>query len=101
MTDSYAPTYWVDGSTPAINAANLRKLEKGVADAHGIVDATIGSTGKVDRIIINDGAGHYLQVPALTTTERDALTPATGMLIYNSTLGCCLLYTSPSPRDRG
>jgi len=92
MTDSYSPTYWVDSSTPAINAANLRKIEKGVADAHGIVDATLGSTGEVDRSVVKDGAGHYLKLPALTTAERDALTPATGMLIYNSTLGCLQAY---------
>lgn len=88
MADSYQPTNWVDDSTPAINAVNLRKLEKGVADAHGIADATIGSTGRVDRVIINDGAGHYLQIPSLTTAQRDGLTAKDGMMIYNTTLGC-------------
>ncbi len=88
MADSYQPTYWVDKSTPSLNAANLRKLEKGIADAHGIADGTIGSTGKVDRVAINDGAGHYLQIPRLTTAERDGLTAANGMIVYNSTLKC-------------
>jgi hypothetical protein len=88
MADSYQPTYWVDKSTPSLNAANLRKLEKGIADAHGIADGTIGSTGAVDRIVINDGAGHYLQIPSLTTAERDALTAANGAIIYNNTLKC-------------
>lgn len=88
MTDSYQPTYWVNDTTPAVNAANLRKIEKGLADAHGIANATLGSTGAVDRVIVNDGAGHYLQIPSLTTSERDALTPANGMVIYNSTLSC-------------
>jgi len=88
MANSYQPTYWVDKSTPAINSANLRKIEKGIADAHGIADATIGSTGAVDRLVIIDGAGHYLQVPSLTTIQRDALTAANGMIIYNSTLSC-------------
>jgi len=88
MTNSYTPTYWVDNSTPAISATNLRKLEKGVANAHGIVDTAIESTGKVDRVIVNDGAGHYLQVPSLTTSERDALAATNGMIIYNSTVKC-------------
>ena len=92
MTDSYQPTYWVDNSTPAINAANLRKIEKGVADAHGIVDANLGSTGEVDRITVKDGAGHSLKLPALTTAERDNLTPANGTMIYNVTLGCLQAY---------
>lgn len=34
---AYTATTWVDDSTPAINAANLNKLEKGVADAHTAV----------------------------------------------------------------
>ncbi len=88
MANSYQPTYWIDKSTPAINSTNLRKIEKGIADAHGIADTTIGSTGTVDRLVIIDGAGHYLQVPSLTTTQRDALTAANGMIIYNITLSC-------------
>ena len=88
MADSYQPTYWTNDTTPAVNATNLRKIEKGLADAHGIVNSTLGSTGKVDRVAINDGAGHYLQIPSLTTTERDGLTAANGMIVYNSTLKC-------------
>lgn len=34
---AYTTTKWVDDSTPAINAENLNKLEKGVADAHTAV----------------------------------------------------------------
>jgi len=88
MADSYQPTYWTNDTTPAVNATNLRKIEKGLADAHGIVNSTLGSTGKVDRVAVNDGAGHYLQIPSLTTTERDGLTAANGMIVYNSTLKC-------------
>ena len=88
MADSYLPTYWTNDTAPAINAANLRKIEKGLADAHGIANTTLGSTGKVDRVAVNDGAGHYLQIPSLTTTERDGLTAANGMIVYNSTLKC-------------
>lgn len=34
---------------------------------------------------INDGAGQYLQIPKLTATQRNALTPIAGMQIYNTT----------------
>ena len=34
---------------------------------------------------ILSGAGHYLLLPVLTTAQRDALTAATGYIIYNST----------------
>ncbi len=37
-------------------------------------------------LIIDNSLGtEYLKIPSLTTTQRDALTPAAGMLIYNST----------------
>ncbi|MDI6654350.1 MAG: hypothetical protein QME59_00480 [Candidatus Hydrothermarchaeota archaeon] len=39
----------------------------------------------VDPLIIPDGDGQYLQVPKLSTTQRDALAPVNGMLIYNTT----------------
>ena len=34
---AYTKTKWVNDSKPAINAANLNKIEKGIADAHAIV----------------------------------------------------------------
>ena len=38
--------------------------------------------------------GSTTQFPSLTTTQRDALTPAVGMVIYNSTVGNLQQYTS-------
>ena len=38
-------------------------------------------------LIVDNSLGtEYLTVPALTTAQRDALTPVNGMMIYNSTL---------------
>ena len=34
---AYTKTKWVNDSEPAINAANLNKIEQGIADAHAIV----------------------------------------------------------------
>lgn len=34
---AYIATHWVNNSEPAINAANLNKLESGVASAHDAV----------------------------------------------------------------
>ena len=34
---AYTKTTWVNDSEPAINAANLNKIEQGIADAHAIV----------------------------------------------------------------
>ena len=33
----YTKTKWVNDSEPAINAANLNKIEQGIADAHAVV----------------------------------------------------------------
>ena len=41
---AYTKTKWVNDSEPAINAANLNKIEQGIADAHAIV-AEPGSQG--------------------------------------------------------
>jgi hypothetical protein len=48
--------------------------------------------GRFKRVIIGDGSGNYLQLPSLTTTQRDALPPANGMSIYNSTTGAVESY---------
>ena len=44
---AYTKTKWVNDSKPAINAANLNKIEKGIADAHAIV-AEPGPQGEPD-----------------------------------------------------
>lgn len=38
------------------------------------------------------GSEGYLQLPPLTTTERDALTAVNGMVIYNETLERVQVY---------
>jgi len=44
-------------------------------------------TREAAHLIITDGAGHYLQVPQLTSAQRDALSAVNGMIIYNITTG--------------
>ena len=39
----------------------------------------------VEYLSILDGAGHYLELPSLTTSQRDQLGADNGMMIYNST----------------
>jgi hypothetical protein len=38
----------------------------------------------VDYLVINDGSGHFLKLPALTTAQRNVIIPANGMVIYNT-----------------
>lgn len=54
-----------------------------------ILDDLAGRNGEIQLegpLKVNDGAGQYLELPILTTTQRDALTASNGMIIYNSTL---------------
>lgn len=44
-----------------------------------------GATTLSDALILPDGAGYYIHLPGLTTTQRDALTATAGMIIYNTT----------------
>jgi len=46
-----------------------------------------GNLVNVGHIVVADGPGTYLELPSLTTTERDALTAVNGMMIYNETTG--------------
>ena len=57
----------------------------GLADDDHTQYLKADGTRNAAKLLITDGAGHYLQIPQLTTTQRDALTPVNGMLIYNST----------------
>lgn len=48
-------------------------------------------------LIVDNSLGtEYLQVSSLTTTERNALTPAAGMIIYNETLTVFECYENAS-----
>lgn len=49
----------------------------------GVSDLT--ATGEVAGDSV--AASSFVQLPALTTVQRDALTPANGMVIYNTSLG--------------
>lgn len=43
--------------------------------------------GTFDSVTIADGAGHFLKVPRLTQGQRDGLSPANGLVVYNDTAG--------------
>ncbi len=60
-------------------------LDTHVRDNLRYIKGTDGTVTLDSGIILPDGAGFYIHIPNLTTTQRDALTPTAGMLIYNST----------------
>lgn len=64
-------------------------LLKGVTKLSELdIDANKDWQGKgisnIGTVVVTDGAGHYFELPSLTTAQRDALTPSTGMTIWNS-----------------
>jgi len=50
----------------------------------------------IEYLEILDGDGHYLQLPKLTTAQRDALSATEGMMIYNTDTGQVEAYQDGS-----
>ncbi len=60
-------------------------LDTHVKDNLRYLKGTDGTVTLDSGLILPDGAGFYIHIPNLTTTQRDNLTPTAGMLIYNTT----------------
>jgi len=58
----------------------------------GVLRVEMSGTYSPDIVIITDGAGHYLELPSLTTAERNALTVNNGAMVYNSTTDTIDVY---------
>lgn len=65
---------------------------KNVANAFTAAN-TFAATSTFNAPVIVAGTTSYVKLPELTTSERDALTAAEGMLIKNSTTGTIQQYT--------
>ena len=44
---TYSPTTWINNSTPALNAANLNKMETGIDEAHDAANITNTPSGNI------------------------------------------------------
>lgn len=71
------------GFSPAPAAPGITKLSELEIDANK--DWAVKGIDSLAYVIIEDGAGHYMRLPVLTTVNRDALTAVVGMVIWNST----------------
>ena len=65
---AYTKTTWVNDSKPAINAANLNKIEQGIADAHAVVAEPGPKGDKGDKG--NPGAKGDKGDPGFPTEEQ-------------------------------
>jgi len=85
-----APRTYTAGEviTASILNAHLRDNPRYLKGLDGIPTIESG------LIIDNTDGNEYLQIPSLTTGERDALTPVNGMVIYNETTGEIHSYES-------
>mgnify|MGYP003309350885 CR=1 FL=1 len=72
------------------DAVTADKIVAGAVDAD-IAANSIDAAQIVDNITL---PGSYAKMPSITTTQRDALTGAVGMIIYNSTIGNLQQYGS-------
>lgn len=75
------------GTDPAGSLADVKtflQTEHGIDGTHGdITCISITSTGPIEFTV---SGNEYIKLPSLTTAQRDALSAANGMIIYNSTL---------------
>jgi hypothetical protein len=88
---------------------NTRNDSEGISPKQLLIDrvdvVTVGA-GNISDVNLNVSAGNLrilagnttgaLIVPILTTTQRNALTPVTGMIIYNSTTNTLQFYNGSS-----
>ena len=82
------PATWVVGQI--LTAAQLNTYLKDNTRYLKGLDGVV--TTQAGLIIDNTLGTEYFRIPALTTTQRDALTPVEGMIIYNSTLDVFEVY---------
>ena len=52
----YSPTVWKNGAPPAINGANLNKMEAGITSAHKELDDVVSGVTKVSKSFTADTA---------------------------------------------
>ena len=83
-----------DVGTNAITAVELADdaVDAGAIADGAVTDAKLSAgTTEGDSFSL---PGQHVKIPSVTTTQRNALTAAVGMLIYNSTLGIMQQYNA-------
>lgn len=94
----YTPTVWVDGGPPAINAANLNKIEAALAgDEHMVDGADLDATLAALPAYTPGGALRRVTVRPGTYTRTTTLTVPSG--VHLSAHGC--RFVSAVPGDSG
>ena len=88
----------LSGNLPAISGANLTGISAGI---------TMAETWRLTSTITNDGSENVITTnlakqaapSSYGKVGTETMTASSGVFTFPST--GCLLYTSPSPRDRG
>jgi len=91
--------YTVTGSSTTLTLSSGILLNDEVDVHHNTIRSTVSHVpdGGVTTSKIADAVGiedSYFKIPSVTTTQRDALTAAVGMIIYNTTLGIMQQYNA-------
>ena len=73
-------------SVPDINTPDIDGGTIDGATIGGATPAAVTGTAISGTSVSVTGTTGFVQLPSLTTTQRDALTAANGMIVYNSTL---------------
>lgn len=71
---AFTPTTWVDGSAPAITAAQLNRIETGIDEAHsGDVDNGFLNTVGVYAVVVTSAGAFSGATPSGWSVTRDSL----------------------------
>lgn len=81
---TYTKTNWVDNSPPPIDAANLNKIEQGVADAHTEIDTHTADTSNPHNVTAAQAGADPAGTAASEVSTHAALTEGVHGLVKNN-----------------
>ena len=94
--------YNFNAGTPVVLVAMHDQLPDKTTANTWVGDQTITGNASISGLLSFTGTDTaWLKIKSLTTTQRDALTPANGMKIYNSTTGTEQTYYGGTWNDAG
>ena len=69
---TYSPTTWINNSTPALNAANLNKMETGIDEAHDAANITNTPFNNIEAVNVQDAIDELETEKENTVTAHHA-----------------------------
>ena len=84
--NKYDKTPWKDGSTPALNAENLNKIEQGISDVTEATNKSIGAVNKLNENVTSLDTNLTAvdnKINSLTLLNLNDLDPKVGIVVLD------------------